>query len=180
MTDLQTSRTDETTKEDPKDTFSYEFLLARAFKEVENKIQKEKMASPIEKIKIRKPVFLKMSKKRLVWMNFLDFCSHVHRSPDEVQRFFGGCLRVRSYINKENNSLTIKSEVPESHLLGFIGKYVKDVVLCHSCHRLTTEYKTNTRTKCCTVECSTCQASRVVIVPETPCKLLYEVVQFSS
>lgn len=151
--------------------FSYEFLLDRAFQEV-SKGETAKLTSASERIKVKKPVYLRMSKKRTAWTNFPDFCSKIQRKPEDVSSFFGAQMQSKTYFTSSSGHLTFRGRFSEKAVEDIIRNFLKEQVQCHLCKSYKTERKRNLRMRSWVVECNSCKGIRSLEAFEKPPKLL--------
>jgi translation initiation factor 5 len=92
--------------------------------------------------------------------NISDVASSLHRSPGEVNKFFGTELGAQSRYNADTDRAIVNGEHTDAKLQELVHRYVEKFVLCPNCGLPETEYKIKRGT--IYHRCAACGATEMV------------------
>jgi translation initiation factor 2 beta subunit (eIF-2beta)/eIF-5 len=94
--------------------------------------------------------------------NICDVALSLHRSPEEVTKFFGYALSTRAKYSEETKRTVVCGKPTDRELREIIHKYIEDFVLCPVCGLPETSYKI--KSGCVYHKCAACGEKRMVDV----------------
>ena len=92
--------------------------------------------------------------------NVADVALSLHRSPAEVNKFFGCELGAQTSYNEKDDRAVINGQHTDVQLQNMIHKYIEDFVICPNCRLPETDYKI--RNGCIFHRCAACGASNML------------------
>jgi putative translation initiation factor aIF-2 beta subunit len=80
---------------------------------------------------------------RTIIKNFINICDELRRDPDLIEKYIGYQLNLRTKIDKIK--LVVHSNHDRNVLQNIINGYIKDYVLCRTCHNPETSIVNNSK-----------------------------------
>uniref|UniRef100_A0A915IEP0 Eukaryotic translation initiation factor 2 subunit 2 n=1 Tax=Romanomermis culicivorax TaxID=13658 RepID=A0A915IEP0_ROMCU len=132
--------------------FSYDELLERVYN-----IMREKNPAldfgEKRKFVIQPPQVSRIGSKKTAFLNFVDICKLLKRTPKHLLSFLLAELGTSGSIDG-NNQLIIKGKFQPKHVESVLRKYIKEYVTCHTCKSADTKLEKDTRLFF--LQCETC------------------------
>lgn len=138
------------------DTYTYEFLLDRAFKQIYN--NHPELTQRPSKIHLPPPEVAREGTKKTVVCNFSKLCKELNRDKEHVMSFILTELCANGSIDG-NERFIIRGKYPPSAIERIAKKYISEYVLCHSCKGLDTFIEKDKTTRLSFLKCNMCGSS---------------------
>jgi len=132
--------------------FSYDELLERVYKIMREKNPAMDFGEK-RKFVIQPPQVSRIGSKKTAFLNFVDICKLLKRTPKHLLSFLLAELGTSGSIDG-NNQLIIKGKFQPKHLESVLRKYIKEYVTCHTCKSAETKLEKDTRLNF--LQCETC------------------------
>ena len=128
--------------------YTYDFLLKRFY---------ELKSEKIKKITIKAPKIVRISTKKICWINFIIFCKEINREESHIKNFIDLEINAKtvSSINKEGH-LIINAILKEEQITTIITRYLNEFLRCKSCKKFDTKIIKENKIKF--IECNGCKA----------------------
>ena len=102
--------------------------------------------------------------------NISDVATSLHRSPAEVNKFFGCELGAQTTYNAENDKAIVNGQHTDGVLQDLIHRYVEKFVSCPNCNLPETDYKIKNGTVF--HKCAACGTKEMVDMTHKLCKFI--------
>lgn len=132
--------------------FTYDELLDRVYKIMRDKNPALEIGEK-RKFVIQPPQLSRIGSKKTAFLNFVDICKMLKRTPKHLLSFLLAELGTSGSIDG-NNQLIIKGKFQPKHLETVLRKYIKEYVTCHTCKSADTKLEKDTRLNF--LQCETC------------------------
>jgi len=140
-----------------RDAFNYEMLLTRIYNilKANNPALSEKT-----KLVIKPPQIVKATGKRTFWVNFVEICNQMKRTPEHVLAFVTAELGAEGSINEEK--MLLKDKFNTKQIESLLKKYINEYVICSLCKTSNTVLIKDSNTRLYILKCESCQSTRTV------------------
>jgi translation initiation factor 5 len=102
--------------------------------------------------------------------NITDVASSLHRSPGEVNKFFGTELGAQVKYNAETEKAIVNGAHTDAVLQDLMHRYIEKFVLCPNCRLPESEYKI--KNDCIFHRCKACGAKDMVDMSHKLCNFI--------
>jgi Domain found in IF2B/IF5 len=102
--------------------------------------------------------------------NITDVANSLHRSPGEVNKFFGTELGAQSKYTPENDKAVVNGAHTDAALQELMHRYIEKFVLCPNCRLPESEYKI--KNECIFHRCKACGAKEMVDMSHKLCNFI--------
>lgn len=102
--------------------------------------------------------------------NITDVANSLHRSPGEVNKFFGTELGAQSKYTPENDKAVVNGAHTDAALQELMHRYIEKFVLCPNCRLPESEYKI--KNECIFHRCKACGAKDMVDMSHKLCNFI--------
>lgn len=110
--------------------YEYEELLGRVFNILRE--NNPELAGDRRRTVMRPPQVLREGTKKTVFVNFMDLCKTMHRSPDHVMAFLLAELGTSGSLDGQQR-LVVKGRFAPKNFEGILRRYVNEYVICIGC-----------------------------------------------
>lgn len=135
-------------------TYELDFLLKRAYSEIENIQQKNKS----DKLLLSRPE-VTFANKRTFIKNFKDLSQRLNRKDLEIKAFFDAELNAPSSIDG-NGMLVIQGRFRQNGIQKVLTNYIKQYLLCSECKSTDTEIIKENRITF--MQCKKCRSKKAI------------------
>jgi translation initiation factor 2 subunit 2 len=107
------------------------------------------------------PQLVKMTGKKVMFVNFPKTCESIHRPPEHVQSFIVSELSTDFSVDSFGR-LILRDKFNSKQMESIISSYIHQYVQCGACKKFNTELQKDPITRLTNMICKNCKASRTV------------------
>lgn len=123
--------------------YTYEGLLERVFDMMREKDPNRDLENR-KKLVMKPPQIIRIGTKKSSFVNFLEICKMLHRTPQHLQQFLLVELGTTGSVDG-NYQLIIKGRFEQRQIENVLRRYIKEYVTCHTCKSPDTILQKDTR-----------------------------------
>lgn len=153
---------EESKKESVKEETSKEtdYTWLEMYERIKKFMIRDKVNPHIRKFTLPTPMIEKVNKK-LIWSNYLDICTKLHRDKNHVMSYFLAELSANGSLTEKGHFIIItKASSKEIQIL--IKKYMEEYVTCKVCKNNDSSLIKNPETRLLSVVCDICRSITAV------------------
>jgi len=136
--------------------YSYDFLLTRLYKIIEDK---NPSLGTTKKYVMKPPQVVRVGSKKVGWVNFTEICDMMNRPTEHVIQFVLAEFGTEGSIAGDGQ-LILKGRYQPKHLESLLRKYIKEFVTCEMCKSANTTCTKDSHSRLYMVKCHNCNAER--------------------
>lgn len=138
--------------------YTYTEMLERVFSIIQDK---NPNAAEKKVIRLPPPLVPRVGSKKVMWSNFPETCSILHRSQEHVKDFFMAELATNGSLDGDKR-LVIKGRYMPKQIESLLKRYILEYVTCSMCRSSDTTLTRDPVSRLYFVSCSSCNARRSV------------------
>lgn len=113
-------------------------------------------------VKVKGPIVVKISIRKMAWTNFFDVCESINRKNEYIYKYTLNELNTIGSLN-ENNHFIIKGNFNQKNIENILKKYVLDNVRCVNCLSLDTTLNKDLG-RLHVMKCNMCKSTKNILV----------------
>ena len=113
-------------------------------------------------IRVKCPVVVKISIRKISWTNFVDVCDSINRKTNYLFKYTLNELNATGLIN-ENNHFIIKGNFNQKNIENMFKKYILDNVRCINCSSLDTTLNKDLG-RIHVMRCNMCKSTKNILI----------------
>lgn len=113
-------------------------------------------------VKVKSPIIVKISIRKIAWTNFTDVCESINRKNEYIYKYTLNELNANGSINEKNHFI-IKGNFNQKNIENILKKYILNNVRCINCLSLDTTLNKDLG-RIHVMKCNMCKSTKNILV----------------
>lgn len=113
-------------------------------------------------VKVKGPIIVKISIRKIAWTNFTDVCESINRKNEYIYKYTLNELNANGSINEKNHFI-IKGNFNQKNIENILKKYILNNVRCINCLSLDTTINKDLG-RIHVMKCNMCKSTKNILV----------------